>query len=182
VHNLDYWTSGSQKDCLGKLSWCSLDRPVRSRNLSWAASSDGDCVSVKYKSNATSTFTKTTCEKQLPFICEVNYSRFLFVLNHNLNSQVHNKGTFAQALQQECMDVWDVSIGTKFQFKKNIASICRSDLNSGHAAFRHQRLQRLNHAQKFKGFATSLAKICFKNSNFTVLHQMHWRKFGLRMF
>jgi hypothetical protein len=73
VHNQDYWTSGTQKDCPGKMSWCSLDRPVRSRNLSWSASSDGDCIAVKYGPNATSTFTKTACEKQLPFICEVKF-------------------------------------------------------------------------------------------------------------
>ena len=82
MHNLDYWTSGSQKDCPGKMSWCSLRRPMRNRNLSWASSSDGDCVSVKYGPNATSTFTKTACDKTLPFICEVKHSRicifFLF--------------------------------------------------------------------------------------------------------
>jgi len=30
---------------------------------------------------------------------------------------VHNKGTFAQALQAECMQVWNVSISTN-KFKK----------------------------------------------------------------
>ena len=80
VQNLDYWTSGSQKDCPGKMSWCSLERPVRNQNLSWASSGDGDCVSVKYGPNATSTFTKTDCEKQLPFICEVIISCFLFAM------------------------------------------------------------------------------------------------------
>jgi hypothetical protein len=55
------------------MSWCSLERPVRSQNLSWAATEDGDCVSVKYGPNATSTFTKTACDKQIPFICEVRH-------------------------------------------------------------------------------------------------------------
>jgi hypothetical protein len=82
VHNMDYWTSGTQKDCPGKLSWCSLDRPVRSRNLSWAATEDGDCVSVKYGPNATSTFTKTDCNTNLTYICEVKFIgrlHFLFL-------------------------------------------------------------------------------------------------------
>jgi Lectin C-type domain len=70
VHNLDYWTSGTQKDCPGKMVWCSLDRPVRNRKLNWATSHDGDCVSVTYGPNAT--YTKTACDKQLLFICEVN--------------------------------------------------------------------------------------------------------------
>jgi hypothetical protein len=73
LHNFDYWTSGSQKDCPGKLSWCSLERPVRSRNLSWAYSHGGDCVSVKYGPNAiSSTFTNTSCDKELQYICEVH--------------------------------------------------------------------------------------------------------------
>jgi Lectin C-type domain len=80
VQNLDYWTSGSQKECPGKMSWCSLQRPVLNQNLSWASNGDGDCVSVKYGPNATSTFTKTDCEKQLPFICEVIISCFLLVM------------------------------------------------------------------------------------------------------
>jgi len=80
VRNLDFWTSGSQKECPGKMSWCSLERPMRNRNLSWASSSDGDCVSVKYGPNATSTFTKTSCEKQLAFICEVKCHFFYFEL------------------------------------------------------------------------------------------------------
>jgi hypothetical protein len=45
---------------------------MRNRNLSWASSQDGDCVSVNYGPNATSTFTKTDCNKTMPFICEVN--------------------------------------------------------------------------------------------------------------
>jgi hypothetical protein len=111
VHNLDYWTSATQKDCPGKLSWCSLERPVRSRNLSWAATEDGDCVSVKYGPKATSTFTKTSCDKKLPFICEVKFSH-ICVSSIKKEFQVHNKGTFAAALQTECMEVWGISVGT----------------------------------------------------------------------
>jgi hypothetical protein len=159
VHNLDFWTSGTQKDCPGKLAWCSLDRPVRSRNLSWASTSDGDCVSVKYGPNATSTFTKTACDKQLLYICEVYFLVFTRCSLLIKNIQVHNKGTFAQALQAECMAVWDISIGTKFLYflKKNQFA---TDLNSRHVAFRHQGLQRLNYAQKSKGFnSCSLNKL-----------------------
>jgi Lectin C-type domain len=115
VQNLDYWTSGSQKDCPGKVSWCSLDRPVRSENLSWASTHDGDCVSVKYGPNATSTFTKTACDKQMPFICEVNVLLAAFSSQFKCKIiQVQNKGTFGEALQAECMEIWDISVGVFF--------------------------------------------------------------------
>jgi hypothetical protein len=81
VHDLDYWTSGSQKDCPGRLSWCSLERPMRSRNLSWSNNPDGDCVTVQYRANGSSLFTKTNCDKELPFICEVKYFSVLISID-----------------------------------------------------------------------------------------------------
>jgi hypothetical protein len=98
---------------------------------------------------------------------------------------VHNKGTFAQALQAECMEVWNVTIGSNFQqlIKHDLIQDI-TDLNSGHDAFRHPGLQRFNHAKKFKSFILYLnvKHIYFKILTLTVLHQMHWRKSGLRKF
>jgi hypothetical protein len=49
------------------------------------------------------------------------YMRSILIFSAQQNAfkydsrQAHNKGTFAQALQTECMEVWGVSVGTKIE-------------------------------------------------------------------
>jgi hypothetical protein len=64
---------------------------------------------------------------------------------------VHNKGTFGQALQAECMEVWNISIGKKFIFIVINPSEETLNLISGHAAFRPKELQCVKYAQKLEG-------------------------------
>jgi len=67
---VEYWTSGTDFGCKGKNHWCSIDRKLNNRNLTWSKTEEGDCVSVKY-TNTTSTFSKSVCSKRMNFICEV---------------------------------------------------------------------------------------------------------------
>ncbi|XP_059486554.1 mucin-5AC-like isoform X2 [Neocloeon triangulifer] len=74
--NVDFWTSGTDKECDDWYRWCSIERDFLSRNVNWKSgepnSNNGDCVSINF-SNATanqSTFSVTNCSKELQFICE----------------------------------------------------------------------------------------------------------------
>ncbi|XP_059474381.1 uncharacterized protein LOC132196029 [Neocloeon triangulifer] len=96
--NIDFWTSGSDKDCDGRYRWCSIERDFISRDVNWKSGAPdsiaGDCVSVNF-SNTTanqSTYATNNCSKELLFICEVR-----------------NTGTTSDALQKECMEIWNVS-------------------------------------------------------------------------
>lgn len=71
MQNVDFWTSGTQKDCPGKLSWCSIDRKYKNRNSTWTGSDSGECVSIRYGQNNTSAFSKNACDQRFNFICEV---------------------------------------------------------------------------------------------------------------
>jgi hypothetical protein len=111
VQNVEYWTSGTQRECPGKLHWCSIDRKLQSRKFTWGGKEDGECVSVKYGPNQNSTFAKSACDQRFNFICEVFCFVGVAVTFSPINEKAHNKGTMAEALQGECMDVWNITIG-----------------------------------------------------------------------
>lgn len=75
IRDIEFWTSGTQAECKGKLRWCSLSKRFTRRNVTWAANEDGDCLSIKFTKKA-SILAKTACEKQLNFICEVKKITF----------------------------------------------------------------------------------------------------------
>jgi len=71
LYGTDYWTSGTDAGCAGKLNWCAIDRRFTNRNMTWANSAGGgECVSVKF-SISPNTFSRTDCNQKLNYICEV---------------------------------------------------------------------------------------------------------------
>jgi hypothetical protein len=110
IRNIEFWTSATQIECKGKLRWCSLNKRFARRNVTWAPE-DGDCLSIQF-TNTTSTMAKTDCDKQLNFICEV--VKVLVPTERNLIyffMQSHYTGNHSDSLQNECMQVWNITFG-----------------------------------------------------------------------
>jgi hypothetical protein len=71
----DFWTSGTDQGCAGKNYWCSKNRAINNRNMSWSSTSDGDCISIKFSNG--SQFSKTACSRNLSYICEVCFVKYI---------------------------------------------------------------------------------------------------------
>lgn len=67
----DFWTSGTDQGCKGKMHWCSKNRGANNQNLSWSNTVDGDCISIKFSNQ--SQYSKIACSKKLNYICEVYF-------------------------------------------------------------------------------------------------------------
>jgi hypothetical protein len=126
------------------------------------------------------------CGKKLNYICEVvklfdliktfmNLTILKDLKEFSIITQVRQTGTYAQALQKECMDVWNVSIGIVF-FKGNnnlyIYFYFEADMMTFEQSYNASTIPRNLRVKVF---------ICLNLENFicttrTVFHQMHWRK------
>jgi hypothetical protein len=69
IRDTDFWTSGTDQGCKGKNHWCSINRNIIDRNMSWSNATDGDCISISF-ANRTK-FSKLPCKNKLSYICEV---------------------------------------------------------------------------------------------------------------
>lgn len=72
----EYWTSGTDRECNSRYHWCSIDYPLRTKDVNWAAAqpkeADGDCMYVKATLDLNSTVLATDdCSKERYFVCEV---------------------------------------------------------------------------------------------------------------
>jgi hypothetical protein len=112
---IEFWTSGTGSAGTGVNFWASTNKKIINKKMSWTDVSSGDCFSVQYF-NGSSTFSKVECEKELNFICEVSIFSALKISTIKENIQVRNSGTFAQGLQNECMEVWNITIGMRGKY------------------------------------------------------------------
>jgi hypothetical protein len=71
LQGISFWTSGTDLGCKGKNHWCSIDRGIKNRNMSWSSQTDGDCISIQFSNQ--SQFSKSPCTNKLNYICEVIY-------------------------------------------------------------------------------------------------------------
>jgi hypothetical protein len=94
----DFWLYGTDNGCSsGKMHWCSNFRPFQPKEITWASgepSNNGSCVYMK-SSNASALAT-AKCSTEMRFLCDVR-----------------KKGTDGMAMQQECLETWDVTAGEK---------------------------------------------------------------------
>jgi hypothetical protein len=77
------------------MHWCSNFKPFQPKEVTWAAgepSSTGGCVYLK--SSNSSSLAMADCSMKMRFLCDVR-----------------KKGTSGKALQQECLETWDVTSG-----------------------------------------------------------------------
>jgi hypothetical protein len=94
----DFWLYGTDTGCSsGNMHWCSNFRPFQPNDISWASgeprsSNKGKCVYMK--SSNTSSLATDDCSKEMRFLCDVR-----------------KKGTDGMAMQQECLETWDVTPG-----------------------------------------------------------------------
>jgi hypothetical protein len=96
----DTWLYGTDNGCsTGNFHWCSNFRPFQSKEVSWGPgepSSKGNCVYMQQAN--VSSLAIANCSTEMYFLCDVR-----------------KKGTDGLAMQQECLDTWDVTKG-RFQF------------------------------------------------------------------
>jgi hypothetical protein len=83
-----YWTSGTDRNCSGKLFWCSENLFFKQKDLNWAKdqpkNSDGDCVSLTGTLNVNlSTYAKEKCTNQLQYICELKSTMSIIIKMYN---------------------------------------------------------------------------------------------------
>jgi hypothetical protein len=83
TNNYNYWTSGTQKGCIGQWSWCDVGvGSVLDENLIWEKGQPDnkwggeDCIHMKIAtSNGAITFTDRNCSNLLIYACEVRTFR-----------------------------------------------------------------------------------------------------------
>jgi Lectin C-type domain len=71
LRGVSFWTSGTDMGCKGKNHWCSINRGITNRNMSWSSQKDGDCISIQFTNQ--SQFSKSPCTNKLNYVCEVIY-------------------------------------------------------------------------------------------------------------
>jgi hypothetical protein len=90
----DFWLYGTDNGCSpGNMHWCSNYKQFQPKEVTWAAgepSNKGSCVYMK--SNNASSLAAEDCSKEMRYLCDVR-----------------KKGTDGMAMQQECMETWDVT-------------------------------------------------------------------------
>lgn len=156
IRDIEFWTSGTQAECKGKLRWCSLSKRFTRRNVTWAANEDGDCLSIQFLKNA-SILAKTACDKQLNFICEVQ--KVTFSRNSDLkffDSQTM-LGTIPTIYKMNAWKCGTLQLVWAKILLQNVVymGIIVNLRNSWHACFRGQ-LQCQHFAKEFEGFVLNL--------------------------
>jgi hypothetical protein len=90
----DFWVYGTDSGCSpGNMHWCSDYKSFQPKEVVWAAgepSNNGRCVYMK--SSNSSTLATANCSTEMRFLCDVR-----------------KKGTSGMAMQQECLETWNVS-------------------------------------------------------------------------
>jgi hypothetical protein len=91
----DFWLYGTDSGCSpGNMHWCSNLKPFQPKEVTWAPgepSTTGGCVYLK--SSNSSTLATADCSKEMRFLCDVR-----------------KKGTYGMAMQQECLETWNVTV------------------------------------------------------------------------
>jgi hypothetical protein len=75
------------------MHWCTDFKPFQPKEVSWAAGepgSTGGCVYMK--SSNSSSLATANCSKEMRFLCDIR-----------------KKGTSGLAMQQECLETWNVT-------------------------------------------------------------------------
>ncbi|CAB3387272.1 Hypothetical predicted protein [Cloeon dipterum] len=92
--NGDFWLSGTDQGCLSKFHWCSLSRDFTYPELKWKIDhpvQGMNCVYLEVR-NGSAMLATGNCVGQKNFLCEIR-----------------KKGTFREAMNTECAEIWDVS-------------------------------------------------------------------------
>jgi Lectin C-type domain len=92
----DFWLYGTDNGCSpGNMHWCSNFKQFQPKEVNWAVGEPkkGNCVYLK-SSNSSSSLATEDCSKEMRFLCDVR-----------------KKGTEGMAMQQECLETWDVTAG-----------------------------------------------------------------------
>jgi hypothetical protein len=90
----DFWLYGTDNGCSpGNMHWCSDYKQFQPKEVTWAPgepSNKGSCVYLK--SSNSSSLATADCSTEMRFLCDVR-----------------KKGTTGMAMQQECMETWNVT-------------------------------------------------------------------------
>ncbi|XP_065346287.1 uncharacterized protein LOC135943583 [Cloeon dipterum] len=90
----DYWLSGTDLGCDSNFRWCSLGRDFIDPEIRWKQGHPKaglDCVYVEAR-NGSVVLATANCDEQKQFVCEVR-----------------KKGTSQVALQNECLETWQIT-------------------------------------------------------------------------
>lgn len=96
VDNEDYWVYGTDNGSPGTFHWCTYGREFEPREIAWAPgepNSQFHCVYLKNLGVNKSVLATADCNTEKKFLCD--------------NSK---KGTGGRAIQQECLEIWGISI------------------------------------------------------------------------
>jgi hypothetical protein len=99
VDNETYWVYGTDKGSLGYYHWCSNKKEFEPKETAWAPGEpkkDFHCVYYKNKGVNKSELATADCETEKKFLCDVR-----------------KRGSVGLAMQQECLETWDVSISAE---------------------------------------------------------------------
>jgi hypothetical protein len=95
----DFWVYGTDSGCSpGNMHWCSILKPFQPKEVTWAAgepSTAGGCVYMK--SSNLSSLATANCNMEMRFLCDAR----------KMN------GSSGIAMQQECLETWNVSPSKK---------------------------------------------------------------------
>ncbi|XP_065346598.1 uncharacterized protein LOC135943860 [Cloeon dipterum] len=92
----DYWLSGTDLGCDTNFRWCTLGRDFVDPELTWKEGHPKpglDCVYLEVR-NESVLLATDDCAQNKSFLCEVR-----------------KKGTFQRAMQTECAETWDITVG-----------------------------------------------------------------------
>jgi len=94
----DFWLYGTDNGCSpGNMHWCSNLKPFQPKETTWAdgePNNKGGCVYMNSRNS--SSLAMANCSREMHFLCDVR-----------------KKGTDGMAMQQECLETWDVTAGDK---------------------------------------------------------------------
>ncbi|XP_065346603.1 uncharacterized protein LOC135943866 [Cloeon dipterum] len=94
----DFWLSGTDLGCDSNFRWCTLSRDFVHPELTWKEGHpkpDLDCVYLEVR-NESVLLATDDCAHNKSFLCEVR-----------------KKATFGRAMQTECAETWDITVGVK---------------------------------------------------------------------
>jgi Lectin C-type domain len=91
----DFWLYGTDNGCSpGNMHWCSSFKQFQPKEVTWASGEPNKGSCVYMKSSNSSSLATANCSTEMRFLCDVR-----------------KKGTEGLAMQQECLETWDVKAG-----------------------------------------------------------------------
>jgi hypothetical protein len=97
----DFWLYGTDNGCSpGNMHWCSNYKPFQPKEVLWAAgepSNNGSCVYMKGSNS--STLATANCSMEMRFLCDIR-----------------KRGSPGKAMQQECLETWDISLSERASY------------------------------------------------------------------